>query len=305
MGTTGKKGIGTALVLLAGSLWGMIGIFVRRLNEWGLESMEVVTVRAVLTTVLLVLAFLLFKRELLKIKLKHIWCFIGTGFGSIIFFNFCYFKTVTMTSLSVAAVLLYTAPAMVMVMSLFLFHEKLTRKKIVALLCSFIGCMLVTGIIGSSVTLSVTSILFGLGSGFGYALYTIFSRYALERGYHPLTITVYTFIVATVGLIPFVSWKEIAVTVTADSRHVVVCLLFAIVSTVIPYFTYTVGLTYVESSKASIMASIEPVVATFIGIVYFKEKPNAVGLLGVVLVLGSIAILAGKHQEEIKIEGKE
>ena len=49
-------------------------------------------------------------KNLFKIKLRDLWCFAGTGLLSIVFFNLCYFKEITITSLSVAAILLYTAP---------------------------------------------------------------------------------------------------------------------------------------------------------------------------------------------------
>lgn len=104
------------LVLAAGSFWGLMGLLVRSLNEEGLSSMEICFVRAVITLVCMLAGLLLLDRKALKIRLKDIWCFVGTGALSVTFFNFCYFKTMTLTSLSVAAILLYTAPAFVMLM---------------------------------------------------------------------------------------------------------------------------------------------------------------------------------------------
>ena len=110
-------------VLLAGSLWGFMGLLVRSLNAVGLTSMEICFIRGAVTFVVMLAGLLLFDRKALRIKLKDIWCFVGTGAFSVAFFNFCYFKTMTLTSLSVAAVLLYTAPAFVMLMSAVLFKE--------------------------------------------------------------------------------------------------------------------------------------------------------------------------------------
>ena len=94
------------LVLIAGILWGTMGIYVRRLNNLGFTTIEIVAVRSVVTAVLLLVVLFFYNRELLKIRIKDIWCFVGTGILSIVFFNYCYFKAITMTSLSVAAVLL-------------------------------------------------------------------------------------------------------------------------------------------------------------------------------------------------------
>ena len=124
---SGKK-LSAFYVLLAGSLWGFMGLLVRTLNAEGLGSMEICFVRGFVTFVVMLSGLLAIDRKALRIKLKDIWCFVGTGACSVAFFNFCYFKTMTLTSLSVAAVLLYTAPAFVLLMSAFLFKEKLSVK---------------------------------------------------------------------------------------------------------------------------------------------------------------------------------
>lgn len=278
-------------ILLAGALWGSMGLFVRRLNRAGLSSLEIVALRAVVTFAALLLFLLICDRKLLKIRLKDVWCFLGTGICSIVFFNYCYFKAITMTSLSVAAVLLYTAPAMVMVMSYFLFHERFTKVKVLALALTFLGCVLVTGIAGSSDTLSSSGILVGLGAGFGYALYSIFGKFAIERGYHSLTISFYTFLAAAAGAIPLADIKTLGNVVMKDCSMFLFALVFGLISTVIPYLTYTIGLKYMENSKASIIASVEPVVATLLGILVFHESMTFSGLLGMLLVLFSIGIV--------------
>lgn len=277
-------------VLLAGALWGSMGIFVRRYDVRGLNSLQIVAIRACMTAVILLLCLLAAKRELLIIKWKDLWCFLGTGLCSILFFNYCYFKTIVLADLSVAAVLLYTAPSMVMVMSAILFGEKFTGRKVFALALAFGGCVFVTGLIGSEVCLSTAGIITGLGSGLGYALYSIFSRFALQKGYHSLTIMCYTFLFAALGVLPLVEKGPLVQTVFDSPENVIFSLMFALVSTVLPYFVYTWGLQYVENGTASILASVEPVVATMIGIILFGERMSVLEFIGIMMVLVSIAI---------------
>lgn len=277
-------------VFLAGILWGTMGIFVRQYNAQGMDSMEIVAVRAVVTAILMGIFMLIYNPKLFRIRWKDIWCFLGTGLLSILFFNFCYFKAISMTSMSVAAVLLYTAPAIVMVLSRILFQEKLTGVKIGALIATFIGCVFVTGVVGSDEYLSIPGILVGLGAGLGYALYSIFSRYALERGYHSFTISFYTFLIAAIGVLPFVK-LPVMVQVCFDNWYMVgFTIVFGLVSTVLPYILYTIGLEKVENGKASIIASIEPVVATILGILVFHEALKFHVILGICLVLGAIIV---------------
>ena len=285
------------LILIAGVLWGSMGLFVRTLNAQGLASMEIVGLRAAVTAVALFLFLLLFDRKVFQIHWKDLWCFIGTGICSIVFFNFCYFKAITMTSLSVAAILLYTAPAIVMVLSYFLFGEKLTKRKLLSLAMTFVGCVLVTGILTEKGSVSAGGILVGLGAGLGYALYSIFSRYALAKGYASLTITFYTFLIAAIASCFLTDMGKVMQVATNDMGNLFFCLAFGVLCTVAPYLTYTLGLQYVENGKASIIASIEPVTATLLGALIFHEKLTVTGVLGVVLVLAALVICNDNRKE--------
>jgi drug/metabolite transporter (DMT)-like permease len=289
------KKIALTLILLAGILWGSMGLFVRKLNTIGMTSMEIVALRALVTTITMFLYLLLFERKMLKIRLRDIWCFLGTGICSIVFFNVCYFKAITITSLSVAAVLLYTAPAIVMVLSYFLFGEKMTKRKVTALFMTLLGCALVTGVFSDWGNVSGLGILTGLGAGLGYALYSIFSRYALERGYHSLTITFYTFLVATIFSFAIGNGSKAAVAATSSFSMLAFSCAFGVLCTVVPYLAYTAGLKYVENSKASIFASIEPVTATILGIVVFHESVSLWEMLGMALVIGALVVCNGER----------
>lgn len=288
------------LVIAAGLCWGCIGIFVRRLNALGLESMGVVALRAVFTAVIMLVGVLIYDRKLLKVKLRDLWCFAGTGILSVNFFNYCYFRTIAISSLSVAAILLYTAPVMVMLMSAALFREKITKRKLLAVLSAFFGCGLVTGALGAGLTLSPKALLVGLGAGFGYALYSIFGRCALLRGYGSITITTYTFLFAAVSLIPLAPCRQVAAVAFAGWGSFFFCLVFALLSTVVPYLCYTLGLSFMEAGKASVIASVEPVMATVVGVAVFHESIGLSGICGIAMVLLAVALLrerSGEKQE--------
>ena len=277
-------------ILLSGMLWGCMGVFVRVLNKQGIASMDIVFLRAIVTAVAMVIYLFIFHRRMLKIHWKDFWCFLGTGIASITFFNFCYFKAIMMTSLSVAAVLLYTAPAIVMILSYILFREAFTVRKVIAIVMTFFGCMLVTGMLGQQQAITTTGLLYGLGAGLGYAFYSIFSRYALEKGYHSLTITCYTFIVTTVVSVFFTNVSKVSMVVFSSPLYVMLTVALGLICTVAPYLLYTLGLQEVDNSHAAIIASIEPVTATVLGFVVFGEDITVVKMMGMILVLGGMAV---------------
>ena len=286
------KKLAVLFVLLAGTLWGCIGIFVRRYNALGLSSMQTVAVRMVIAAVLFAIFVLIYKPKLFKIRLKDLWIFLGSGVISVGLFTYCYFSSIELSSLSVAAVLLYTAPAFVMLFSLIFFKEKMTIPKAVSLVLAILGCAMTTGVIGGTLSVTFLGFLFGLGSGICYALYSIFSRFALNRGYEPFTVTLYTFLFSAVFCLCVTDIRPVIGVVFADAGSAGYALLFALVSCILPYVFYTLGLKYIASSTASIIATVEPVVATIIGAIIFSE-PIAVpfGYLGVALVFLSVVLI--------------
>ncbi len=282
------------MIAAAGVLWGLLGIFVRHLNARGLVSMDLVFLRSLTATVVLFIGLLIFDRKKMKIRLRDFWCFLGTGIGSIVFFNYCYFTAVRMMSLAAAAVLLYTAPAFVMLMSAVLFREKMTGRRVLSVLLTFAGCACVTGLAGSGI--SAGGILVGLGAGFGYALYTIFGHYAIERGYDSLTITFYTFLVAAVTSLFMVRLPHVAGAMSGSAVALGYVLCLGIISTILPFLLYTLGLHFLQGGRASVIASIEPVTAALVGIFCYHEALTVQTAAGIALVLAGIA--AGAEKDE-------
>lgn len=296
------KKLAPFLVILAGCLWGTMGIFVRHLNVIGLQSMEIVEARSVLTAVGMFAALALFRRDLLKVRAKDLWIFVGGGMASVILFNYCYFQTIQRASLSTAAILLYTSPVFVLLLSVPLFGEKLTRKKLICLVLAITGCALASGVASGGMALSPMTLLLGLGSGFGYGLYSIFSRFALQRGYHPITITAYIFLFGALGGIPLTDFGQITQVVRADGGNLIYLMVYTLVTTIVPYISYTTGLQQVENGVAAVLACIEPVMATVFGIFVFSEMPTLSGWLGILLVLIALTALnlqpKKQHSEE-------
>lgn len=279
-----------AAVLAAGAFWGTMGFFARSLYAAGFGPLEVAQTRITTGLVFVGLYILLFNRNLFKVKLRDIWCFLGTGIVSLLLFSTCYFSALNYTSLAVAAILLYTAPFFVMLLSLLLFKEKMNGKKIFALLLAFTGCVLVSGV-GGDTAFSWKGILLGLGSGFFYALYSIFGRYAINRGYGAWTMTFYTFLFCSIGCAFLSDWQVIGSVMAADSANVLWVLGLGFVTAFLPYVLYSMGLEHMESSKASILASVEPVVSALFGVFVFHERLSLWGVLGIAMVLGAIIVL--------------
>lgn len=278
-------------IVLAASCWGIIGIFIRVLSKIGFNPIQITATRCIVTAIILTIYLSIKDKKKLIIEKKDIWYFMGTGIGSIVFFNICYFTTIQETTLSIASILLYTSPFFVIILSAIFFQEKITLQKLIALCIAFIGCILITGIIGTQgVKLTGYGILTGIGSGIGFSLYSIFGRIALKK-YHILTVTSYTFIVATVALFPFSNVGEMFKIIKSNKLSLSNILLIGILSTLIPFLLYNKGLQNMEAGKASVMAFVEPVVATIVGIILYGERINIQNGTGIILIFLSLVLL--------------
>ncbi|MBS7299287.1 MAG: EamA family transporter [Eubacteriales bacterium] len=281
-------------IVIAGVLWGIIGIFVRRLTSIGLGSMEQMLVRSVIAAVGLVIYLAIFDREKLKVKVKDLWMFFGTGMLSFLTFGWAYFFTMGITSVSTAAVLLYTSPVFVTVMAAIFFKERITGRKIAALVLALCGTVLVSGGFGG-VKIKLLGIATGLLSGFCYALYSIFGRVA-AKGYSPITVTVYTFLFSSAGCLFIADFGKTADIISREPSSILLVIAFAVVTAVIPYILYTGGLKYTSAGKAAVIACVEPVVATLTGVLVFRETMSIQALCGSLLILGAILVLNQKGQ---------
>lgn len=281
-------------VLGAGSLWGTMGLFSRSLGAIGIGPAGAIFVRCAIAAVCFALTIALTDPGAFLVKPKDFWCFFGSGICSLLFFTYCYFTAISLLNLSTAAILLYTAPTFVVLLSALLFREKLNVRKLTALALAFLGCCLVSGLGAGGLPLK--GLLFGLGAGFGYALYSVFARFALDRGYGSNTVNLYSCLLAALGsgLLWGVSTPLGAM--CASWANAGLCVLAGLVTCYLPYLLYTFGLTGLETGRASILASVEPVVATLLGVLVYHEKLSLTGALGILCVLAAVVLLNRKEK---------
>lgn len=284
-----KKYLPHFCVLAAGILWGLIGLMNRRLAAAGLSVGSIVLIRNLGSMLLLGLIFLLMDPKIFRIRARHIPIFLGTGVVSVLFFTLCYFSCQKLCSLAAAAVLLYTSPAFVVVLSAILWKDRITGKKLLALLLAFLGATFVTGLWSGGAAVTLRGALLGVASGLFYGLYSIFGRYAL-RHYKPFTVTFYTFLFAGLGALAALRPAELAAGFAQPGVALTAFSLIC-VCTVAPYLLYTFGLAGMDSGKAAILASVEPVTAAFVGVLAFGEPMRAGVLLGLGCILLCVFIL--------------
>ena len=277
------------LVIAAGCLWGFIGFFQRHLVQFELRQLEMTFCQISVAVLALGIFILLTDKSRFKIKLKDIWCFVGTGLVSMLCLNVCYLSSMRYTTLAISSLLLSTAPAYVIIISAILFKERITMQKIAALLMMLTGCILMTGVYDGEMSVSPKGVFLGAMSGVAYASYSIFSRFALNRGYASETISFYTFLFAGAGSIPFVEFRHLAGVVNPNMAFYTVGM--GVMCCALPYILFTKGLGGVETSLAAILATSEPLMAALVGIVLFNEPMGFNDVAGMLLIVLSIVVI--------------
>ena len=138
--------------------------------------------------------------------------------------------------------------------------------------------------------MTALGILTGVASGFCYALYSIFEKFALKK-YTSETVTLYTFLMASAAMLPLSHPADMFSLAVSDFSMAGGILLLGLVCTLLPFLLYTRGLSRMDSGKASVLAFAEPLTATLLGVVAFGEVPDGFGWLGVILLFGALVLL--------------
>ena len=290
------------MVILSAVLWGTYGSFVTWITDLGIGRNAQIFLRFLMTVLPVGIFMALRDRSLFKIRKKDLLLFAANAVFSLYFFSACYTAAIKETKIATAAALLYTAPVFVMVLSAILFQEKMNALKVFCVLLSVIGCAFASGLGGELFSagasggnmISTAGLLLGLGAGLGYALYSIFSRIILNKGYSVLTNIFYSFLLVDL-LFLFTSVRDGSFSGMASAPGGVAAgLLCGLVTGCAAYLLYTLGMEKMETSRAAQLATIEPVTAAILGTLLFRQPLSAFEILGIALVVLSIVLMNAK-----------
>jgi DME family drug/metabolite transporter len=283
---------GYAFIVAAAVLWGMIGPFSRLAFQEGIAPMEVAFWRALLAWILFG-GHAIIRREV-RLYPKDIPYILVFGVCGVSLFYFAYQMAVKQGGAAMAAVLLYTAPAWVIILSRIFLKESITPTKILALVLTLIGISAISmgkdAGQGSS-PISVSAIAFGLTSGFCYSLYYIFGKYFTGR-YSSYNLFLYVLPIGAMGLLPWVTFAPKTPTCWLALMSLV------IISTYGANSCYYLGLKYLDAGRASITATIEPVVAAVVAYFWWNEVITVQSYMGGVVILCAVILMIRSGEKQ-------
>lgn len=247
--------------------------------------------RALLAFVVTLGYLLIFDRPALRVRPRDLWFLAVFGVFGLAAVHFTYFKTISLTSVATAILLEYLAPILVLVFSVAFLGERFSWTLPTGVALSVAGAALVVGAVGGpGLVVSPAGIAWGLASAFFFAFYTILGKYASPR-WKPWTLLVYGLGFATVFWVivmrgPAQIWAIISQPVGLAAAGYV-----AVFSTVLPFGAFLYALHYIDATKASVTATLEPAVAGIVAFFALGESFTMTQLLGALFVLAAIVVV--------------
>lgn len=275
---------GYALVFLAAVLWGLIGLFSRTVLDAGVGALEIAFWRALIAGG----AFAAHAAAVGRLRVRSrgdLGALAAFALVGVTLFYAALNLAIDAGGVSLAFVLLYTAPAFVAVLAWPLLGERLTRRKAALVALAVAGVVLVAQAGGGGVRATPAALAWGLAAGASYAAYYLFGKWVLHR-YAPVTIFAVVLPIGALGLLPFVEFVPKSAAVWGWLAAL------ALVSTYLAYLVYYTGLRATEASRAVLVATVEPVVAAGIAALAFGERLGWVGWGGAGLILAAAALAA-------------
>jgi len=208
-----------------------------------------------------------------------------TGYGAA---SLCFFFALEHASASVVAVLLYTYPAIVSVLSSVFLKERFTAQRALAIVLTFMGCALVVGLFSEQVSVDLVGLLLGLGAALGYSTFNMLSHRVMARQPRAVVMT-YTFGFSAVAM-TLASLATGESLMPAEWTAGAWALLIAIV--LVPTFAaivlYLQGIRSLGPSQAAIVSTTEPLFTIVLAAIVLGERLAPVQLLGAALVVGGV-----------------
>lgn len=270
-------------IWLSAVLWGFLGIFGKYAQNEGVGALEVGWWRAVM-------GCLLFGAHALATRARFprgrdLAITAAFGLIAVSLFYGSYQVAVREGGASLASVLLYTAPAFVAVLGWTVLGEALGIREIAGVSAALGGIALISFGGGQGVNPSAAALAFGATAGFSYALIYLYGRAFFHR-YAPSALFCVMMGVGAIGLLPFTGFAAAKTPVAWANLAAV-----GVVCTYLAYVAYSAGLKHLPATRASVIATVEPVVAALLAAWLFAERLAPVSLAGAVLVLGAALLL--------------
>lgn len=287
------------IIVLSGTvIWALTGIVIKiLLTRYGMDPLTIAFWRVLIVTTFLFVALAILDPRHLRLDRRDLVIFIPYGLIGVAIHQLVWITSVQYNGAAVATVIIYTSPAIVALFATRFLHEKMDRTKLTALAITIAGCVLVARAYDPrQIQLNLIGLAAGIGSAFTFGTYSLLGRAATQR-YSAWTSIFYAFLFGTLFLLPvgLIARDFVPLQLSPDGWGTLVFL--ALVPTLGGFAAYTVGLSHLPASVASILAAFEPVTTAIVAYFVFGEVLDPTQLIGAAMILWSVIMLRPRSQQ--------
>ena len=277
-----KRLTGILFIVLSAASFGTLAIFGRYAYAAGMDTFTVLFLRfsiaAVLMAVLLVARGESLPRGQVLVQL------IGMGALGYAGQSFSYLTAIKYASAGLVALLLYLYPIFVFILSVIVFHERVTQIKVIALVVALIGTALTVDPAGGE----LTGILLAISAALIYSVYIIVGTNVMK---HVAAVQSSVVIFASAGVVNGILMAINGVHFPTASSGWLAVAGIVVIATAIPVVMFLTGLEMIGPTNAAMLSTLEPVVTVLLAAWLFQEQLSAVALLGGGLILIAVILL--------------
>jgi drug/metabolite transporter (DMT)-like permease len=196
-----------------------------------------------------------------------------------------FFQSIQVSSVAIGLLSYSAFPVFTTFLEPLFFRERLIKINVFfSLLCLFGVFLIIPSFQFNDATFK--GVLWGLFSGFTFAILTIFNR-KLTQKLSPLSIAFYQDVFATIFLLPFLFVLRLSL----SSRDILLLIILGTVCTAGSHTLFIKGMKDIKAQAASIISALEPVYGIFFAFLFLKEMPSLRTIAGGCIILVSQVLI--------------
>ncbi|MCX6017355.1 MAG: EamA family transporter [Chloroflexi bacterium] len=291
---------GYVIALIGITVWSTTAVFIGYLvSDYKMPALLLAFWRNLLVCTALFLALFFIRRSLLRIDRSQIVFYAVYGLELAIF-NSAWALSVKSNGASVATVLAYSSAGYTALLALWLFRESLGIHKLLAIMLSITGCVLVSNAYRPEMwQLNTLGLSTGLLSGVLFAGYTLFGKEAARRNINSWTSMLYSFAFGSLFLLAFNLFPSLSGTAgslpallpTLPTNGWIVLIVLSLGPTLMGFGLYNTSMNYLPASIANLLATLEPAMTAIEAYIFLNERLTPMQLIGSAVVLLAVIIV--------------
>lgn len=295
-----KRLQGVGAVLGAGTGYALMSILVKGAFRIGLDPMQAIALQSWIASILLLIYAGLFRREIFKVPLRTFCLLALQGVVGVFGTSLLYAYALKFLPVSVAILLLYLYPALVLAVEVLIWHKKVGRQEIVAFLLTLTGTTLASEIFSDSSEVAFIGIVLGLTAAMAYATFNLVGELVLAK-VSPFVAMCFTQWVCAIALL-FVMNGDVMSIPWQNAQTWKIGLLLATVSSIIPFYLILLGIERLGANQAAILSTFELPMTFIMAAGFLNEFPSGTQWVGGSLVLSGILLLNWRNKGEQRTE---